>query len=358
QFNNTGTASKNVRVVVHDELWGNYFLCGFTVAGNNPGLQTYTVRGLTNRIWGNAYIDFYDDTASGNGFLQVDNVNVQYKPALSVTATECIAPAPLVALEAPPTDADSIDARATVTDADGLPELNADAMQSGEHGELIAEIPVLRETPTPVPAAPVIPPVTESLDNGAGNWSASTGWILTGEADADGAGSGWQASAGVEPAALTFAPMLDLRSVSNPMLGFQTQLISTYSAANVEVSLDGINWQVVAVLSATDGWQNIEVDLHAYRGQLIALRFMWHSRLPEPGDPGVDIWWLDEVVIENTQPPTVAPTATAVPTDVPTAEPTAVPTAHPTETPTTVPTEPSDPAPADDVPLDAEPPTR
>ncbi|HLA43235.1 MAG TPA: hypothetical protein VJZ27_07360, partial [Aggregatilineales bacterium] len=209
------------------------------------------------------------------------------------------------------------------------------------------------ESTDTAPAAPIQPPIIETMDDGAPNWIASGSWILTSDADADGIGSGWQASAGVEPATLTLYPILDLRSTSNPSLSFQTQIVSSYSSANVEVSFDGVNWLPVAILSASNAWQNTTVDLSAYRGQMIALRFVWLSRLPQPTDPRVDVWQIDSIVIENSLPSTAIPTmtpqptATGIPTEVPTVEPTLTP--QPTA---------SEVTPTEQVPLDAEPPTR
>ncbi|HLA44048.1 MAG TPA: hypothetical protein VJZ27_11465, partial [Aggregatilineales bacterium] len=213
------------------------------------------------------------------------------------------------------------------------------------------------DTPTDVPvesAAPLAPPIVENLDDGAANWVTSGNWLLTPEADVDAAGSGWQAAVGVEPALLTFRPALDLRSVPNPLLSFQSRLTAAYSSASVEVSLDGVNWQPVAMLSPSADWQTVQVDLNAYRGQMIALRFTWLSRLPQPDDPGVDSWQLDSITIEDAPPPTAVsteetpePTATEVPT-----EPTEAPTAEPTEA------APADSVPAESVPLDAEAPAR
>jgi len=178
----------------------------------------------------------------------------------------------------------------------------------------------------------------------------------------DVAGSGWQASAGVEPAILTLHPALDLRSMSNPKLSFQTLVVSAYSSANIEVSFDGVTWMPVAILSASDTWQTAEVDLHAYRGQMIYLRFVWLSRLPQPDDVAMDMWLLDEVRIENMPTPTalptgITPTATSVPTEVPTTEPTENPTEAPTSEPTTLPT-PTEAIPAEEVPLNAAAPSR
>jgi hypothetical protein len=274
-----------------------------------------------------------------------------------IIAVDAILVPQVITPEQPPLDAGEI-AERPAPDSHEEPALNADSAQLSER-YVVEEPERVEPTETEVevaPAAPLAPPIIENLDDGAANWSASGNWILTDNADADGVGSGWQASVGVEPAILSLRPALDLRSVSNPLLSFESRLIAAYSSASVEVSLDGVTWQPVAMLSPSADWQPLDVDLHAYRGQMVSLRFVWLSRLPQPDDPGVDMWLLDEVVIENALtvvPPTdEIPTATLMPTE------TDVPPV--VDTPTPEPSiEATQPAPAaEGVPLDADAPSR
>ena len=100
-LNVSASGSKNIRAVVHDELWGEYFVCVFTIPGGNPGLQTYSIRGRTTRIWGHAYIDIYDDTANGQPHLQYDNISVQHNTGINPTGTECTSSGSMIAFDLP-----------------------------------------------------------------------------------------------------------------------------------------------------------------------------------------------------------------------------------------------------------------
>ncbi|HLA44541.1 MAG TPA: hypothetical protein VJZ27_13945, partial [Aggregatilineales bacterium] len=100
-LNVSAAGSKNIRAVVHDELWGEYFVCVFTIPGGNPGLQTYSIRGRTTRIWGHAYIDIYDDTANGQPHLQYDNISVQHNTGINPTGTECTSSGSMIAFDLP-----------------------------------------------------------------------------------------------------------------------------------------------------------------------------------------------------------------------------------------------------------------
>ena len=91
---NTSASEKSVQILLHNPTWTEYFNCFFTIPGNTPYLQTYTVRGKTTVAWDNIFFEVYDITHNGNGQLWMDNVNVQYKPALSITGQECIDPDP------------------------------------------------------------------------------------------------------------------------------------------------------------------------------------------------------------------------------------------------------------------------
>ncbi len=88
------------------------------------------------------------------------------------------------------------------------------------------------------------------------------------------------------------------------------------------------------------------VDLSAYRGQVIALRFTLNTQGLVPEGAATVGWWIDELAIQEappvptaipTEPPTLTPVPTATPTDLPT--PTPVLSAVPTEPPTLIPTE-------------------
>jgi hypothetical protein len=63
--------------------------CTFTIPAFSP-LQTYTVRGLTGTGWADLRVEFILNSADNLPSLRLDNVDLQYKPALSLSGTECV----------------------------------------------------------------------------------------------------------------------------------------------------------------------------------------------------------------------------------------------------------------------------
>jgi hypothetical protein len=124
----------------------------------------------------------------------------------------------------------------------------------------------------------------------------------------------------------------------------------------VEVSLDGgLSWFTIdQQTNLITDWAPYTVDLSAYRGAVIGLRFTLAAFGPVP-DGMISVgYWLDDLAILDV-PVLPTPLPTAIPTDMPpTIEPTEVPpvvepTAVPTEVPTEVPT--AEPSP---IPTEAE----
>jgi hypothetical protein len=115
------------------------------------------------------------------------------------------------------------------------------------------------------------------------------------------------------------------------------------------VTIDGVNWQQVATIPQSNTWTEVEVELFAYIGQLIQLRFVWMD-VPSANDTlqTPSLWLIDSVLVEVTAPPLAAPppllpTATLQPTLEP--SPTPFPTDLPTEAPPDVPAASSTPEP-------------
>lgn len=125
-------------------------------------------------------------------------------------------------------------------------------------------------------------------------------------------------------------------------------MLGVGDVASVEVSLDGglTWWPVVQQTAWVSDWAMQVVDLSAYRGQVIALRFTLNTQGLVPEGAATVGWWIDELAIQEappvptaipTEPPTLTPVPTATPTDLPTLTP--MPTSTPTEPPTEIPME-------------------
>jgi hypothetical protein len=184
--------------------------------------------------------------------------------------------------------------------------------------------------PTPVPTIepslqPFIVPVFQTMDDGATLWTASSGWHLSAEAAFS--GLGWQATASGQMETLVLNVPVNLAGAAVPTLSFQSKLASA-ALPEVRVSLDGVTWQTVTVITPALNWALVTVDLSAYAGQTIRVQFVWAS------PAGVsERWQVDEVTIADgaVAPPPVEPTATETPA-APGSEPTVdAPTVAPRE---------------------------
>ncbi len=145
---------------------------------------------------------------------------------------------------------------------------------------------------TPVP--PVVLPVAVSMDDGAPLWMplGDGTWTLTPDAAVNESALGWQAI-GSQTAALLWEQPLDLTAAANPQMTVASNLAATSASAAIQVqSVDGGEWLTPAVLLPTDGWQTETVDLSAFAGQTISVRFIWIG-----GPDEADRWFVDDVAV-------------------------------------------------------------
>ncbi|MBN2306142.1 MAG: hypothetical protein JXQ72_16785 [Anaerolineae bacterium] len=167
-------------------------------------------------------------------------------------------------------------------------------------------------TPTPhaVEMLPVGLPITDNLDSGQG-WIPDGGiWRL----DTTNARSGasWYAHADqtTQPdGTLTFVGLVYLGNAQNPLLRFwQKGALAGNAVLSVEVSLDsGATWLVLDQQAGiTADWMQRTLDLSAYQGQIIRLRFRVANvlNISQPGSAqpgsGTDLW-IDDLTIMDGQ---------------------------------------------------------
>jgi len=190
--------------------------------------------------------------------------------------------------------------------------------------------------PTTTPVLPVlVPPMSDAFD-GTLAWTASGSW----QADTQSAysGSGWfvEALTRDQSSTLIAGYQLDLRAAAAPQLTFWQQLtLTSGEVAAVDVSLDGVNWLPLDVqIGTSSAWAPRTVDLSAYRGGIIQLRFRLDTFGVVPEGQTAFGWWIDELSVAEAAvviPPTATPDAWVLPTEVPATE--VVPTEQPTEEP-------------------------
>ncbi len=85
---------------------------------------------------------------------------------------------------------------------------------------------------------------------------------------------------------------IDLRQADSPWLQFDSLGLFGNSSAEVQVSFDGTEWMTIADLLAGSDWLTTTLDLGAYAGRTIYLRFRLQSG---GGDASADQWFITNV---------------------------------------------------------------
>jgi hypothetical protein len=180
-----------------------------------------------------------------------------------------------------------------------------DFMQVGDMVGVVGFDDVV-ETPFPLttilPVVAVPPLFSDDMEAGTSNWIADAPWGLTTDY-AHSTSHAWTDSpAGyydnnMNVSLQTAAPIAIANSITTPVLGFwhiyNTE--SGYDYGYVEVSSDGgSSWTTLARYSGTNlTWSKVEIDLSAYKGQSILVRF----RFASDGSVIYDGWYIDDVTI-------------------------------------------------------------
>lgn len=89
QMGNTSSQPKTIWLFVRNDDWSELMFCTFTVPGNTPLGGLYRLRSRTDAAWTASHIQIHVDPADGAAGLQLDNLNVQYRPDLNPTGVEC-----------------------------------------------------------------------------------------------------------------------------------------------------------------------------------------------------------------------------------------------------------------------------
>ncbi len=170
-----------------------------------------------------------------------------------------------------------------------------------------------------VPAADLA--FEDTLDAQAANWSADGTWA---QVDAEGRGKVFTDSPqGEYPSnansTLTSRP-ISLANYTGSTLLFDAKhdLENNYDKVNVEVSDDGQNWARPLSLTGESGWATHQVDLSAYDGKDVQVRF----NLTSDASVNRDGFSLDNVLVagKSTPPPAQQPPAQQPPAQQPPAQ--------------------------------------
>ena len=239
QLGNSSGVRKRVTVLLHDFTFGDLSACTFWLAPGQP-LSDYTMRSYATQNWTDATISIYAATAGNEQWMRLDNVSLRKTPSAHIAGTDCLEP--------------------------------AFGFLGPTGGAMTAMAATL---PGTVAAADTLAP---------GAWTdavAGVEFLMTSD------------ETGAVPFALT---PLDLRQSPLSSLSFQSRRGTDTSRAELQVSVDGHTWQSLADVPPSDDWIGVDVDLSAFAGQVVYLRFVMDAG-PPSGLPRDARWEIRRLVI-------------------------------------------------------------
>ncbi len=146
----------------------------------------------------------------------------------------------------------------------------------------------------------VAAPFFEDFESGTGNWdwghpwgAVNTTWYSTGTSMTDSPLGAYEDNANT-----SLDTNVSLVALEAPVLTFwhRVGMEQTADRGLVEVSTDGGDtWTTIATFTGTGDWTYERIDLNAYRGAVIGLRF----RVLADGQNPADGWYLDDIRIDN-----------------------------------------------------------
>lgn len=220
------------------------------------------MRAFTTKAWTNTTISIYAATVGNETWMRLDNVSLRRTPGAAIGGADCVEPS-----------------------AAGPGAIEASGTSSAQQD---------------VPAA------SGPMDAAATGWQPTVGWSLAATSVTGGAGQVWVAEAHATGRdTLLWARPIDLREATDARLHFRSSLTSRASTASVQVSLDGVTWQSLTAVPAGDGVL-IDVDLSAFAGQIVWLRFVFDAVAPPTPGGLPDVWVIDAVEVDGAASPSTA----------------------------------------------------
>ena len=254
QLGNSSSVRKRVTVILHDNDFSDLSACTFWLAPNTP-LSNYAYRTFATKAWTNATFSVYPATTGSDQWIRFDNATLQRTPATTIAGTECLEPG---------SAADMLAAGAR-----SAPSLPFNVRFPGASTE-------------------------NPGDEAAGDTDGP--WVLDGFESSE--HGGWRALAlDSGPQILALTDPIDLTTKTAATLRFESWLTSVKSRAVVEVSVDGETWASIYAVPASATWMPIDIDLSAFTGGLVQVRFVFHAEAAEAGMPP-DVWRTERVSVD------------------------------------------------------------
>jgi hypothetical protein len=218
ELGNSSPVRKRVTVLLHDRDFSDLSACTFWL---EPGqaLAAYEMRAFATRAWTDATLSVYAATVDTQPWARLDNAHLRRAPSAPTAGTVCLEPGALV--------------------------LPAGAAVS-------------------TPRAPEARQAGRASAEPAGRGKAGTRVAAT---------SAPEAPAVRSAASAVGSQILDLTAAAGAQLVVESWL-QAGSRGEIQISLDGSAWRPLAAVGPSDGWVTITIDLDAWIGESIALRFV------------------------------------------------------------------------------------
>jgi hypothetical protein len=254
---NSSSVRKRVTAILHDADFSDLSACTFWLEPGQP-LTSYAHGTYTTEAWSNATLSIYPSTVGADEWIRLDTVTLRRTPSAAIVGTECLGPGAV---------------------ADMTPDTSPDsAIAMGDTSWTASDDDPRREAQNDVNLSPAI----------VDGWIAE-GFLWTGD--------GWtttdEETAPVRT--LTSASPLDLSGASEAVLTFGSTLTAVGARATVEVRVNGMDWETVAVVDPSDTWWPTEVDLTRYAGLPVDVRFVY--RADGAASPDLSGQWAIEGVL-------------------------------------------------------------
>ncbi|MFN8530784.1 MAG: S8 family serine peptidase [Anaerolineae bacterium] len=159
-------------------------------------------------------------------------------------------------------------------------------------------LPVEQPTATNTALSTAVPP-DAAMDEDALLLKNGSGWSLSADDSQNGQGQGWHVDPDVSEAELLFNLPLEIASDSLTALSFYSRTIGTDGQTTVEILGSSGTWEPITVVAPSADWQIVTVDLSAYQGQTVLVRFHWLTGEETLMDPSAGrTWQIDQVMVQ------------------------------------------------------------
>jgi len=150
------------------------------------------------------------------------------------------------------------------------------------------------EYPMGFPVGTPVVVFTDDMESGIGNWTTTGQWGLTSGSYHSATHSLTDSPSGeYHDQTITSATLNGTYNATSLSFWHRYEIEEGWDYGRVQVSGDGGPWATLATYTGFEGWQQVDVDLSAFAGQDIGIRFLLETDYSVTEDG----WYIDDVVL-------------------------------------------------------------